>query len=467
LHKKLLFILLIIFISSCNNTEDKTPIKTYIAGQIVNPKNDFVVLTKDNMVIDTLKLDENNFFKYETDCDEIALYTVHHNENQMFFVEPGDSLILRVNTIDFDESLSFTGRGAEKNNLLMDFFLINEREASQIPLYNLLSPIEFEKKIDSLKAIKTSLYNDFIENNDASSDFKYIASANINYNHYLTKEKYISSNAENLEDIEPKQIPKEFYSHRDKINLGDKKLGTYYPYYRFLNQYLDNLAYQKYKAKSEYNRQSYLHDFNKLKLIDSLVTNDSLKNSLLKTNMKWYLISAKDATEEKNMLDLFLKVNKNKQHQKEMNKLAEATINLVQGNKIPNVLLVNTDNVVKDLHSIISKPTVLYFWSLESVKHYRTIHTKAAELRSKFPEYDFVGINTDTHYKKWLNVVKQSNYNRDREYQFENINDAETKLVINSVSKAIILNKKGEILESNSNLHNTNIENLLVLYLNK
>ena len=36
--------------------------------------------------------------------------------------------MLRVNTLDFDESLSFTGMGSKSNNLLMDLFLLNEEE---------------------------------------------------------------------------------------------------------------------------------------------------------------------------------------------------------------------------------------------------------------------------------------------------------------------------------------------------
>ena len=56
------------------------------------------------------------------------MYTFSHVEFQVFYLNPGDSLMLRVNTLEFDESLSFTGMGSKGNNLLIDLFLLNEAE---------------------------------------------------------------------------------------------------------------------------------------------------------------------------------------------------------------------------------------------------------------------------------------------------------------------------------------------------
>jgi hypothetical protein len=95
------------------------------------------------------------------------------------------------------------------------------------------------------------------------------------------------------------------------------------------------------------------------------------------------------------------------------------------------------------------------------------MHSKAVELSKKHPEYDFLGINTDTHFKKWRSIVLQSGYNKTYEFQFDDIEDAQQKLVINSANKAIILDKDGSILQNNSSLFSTNIESLLLGYVNK
>ncbi len=97
---------------------------------------------------------------------------------------------------------------------------------------------------------------------------------------------------------------------------------------------------------------------------------------------------------------------------------------------------------------------------------HKKIHTRANELKAKYPEYDFIGINIDLHFKKWLKVVQNSGYNPSMEYQVENFEVAELKLVIDSVNKAIIVDDKGTILNGNANIFNYSIEAELLGFLN-
>jgi hypothetical protein len=416
-------------------------------------------------VIDTIPLDEDNFFHYRADSITPGVYSFKHNEYQVLYLEPGDSLMLRLNTAEFDESLAFTGRGAERNNLLMEFFLMNEAEIQFLPRYYHLSPKDFQQKMDSITKGRTALYNEFIVKNPDEEGFREIAKANIDYDNYIKKELYTTANYGNKQFTE-NSVPSNFYDYRKKIDLGNDRLCNFYPYYRFLNKYFDNLAYSKYCQDESFDRFTFVHNFNKLKIIDSLITNEGLKNSLIKSNVGLFLFNGKDVDKVAELVKLFEKINTDKFNQIEITDLSKASVLLVPGNKIPNVILLNSENTLKDLHSILRKPTVLYFWSYESVMHFKNIHAKAAELNSKYPEYDFIGINTDTHFKKWRSIVNQSKYNKVNEYQFDNIEEAEKKLVINSANKAIILDKNGMILEGNTSLFNQNIESILLVHLN-
>lgn len=466
LIRKLLLLFLILPFVCCTNGKHEDIELTWIGGQIINPKSDFVVILKDNHVLDTVKLDSNNFFKFSTGCIAPGLYSFTHSEYQIFYVEPGDSLMIRVNTADFDESLTYSGTGAAENNLLIDLFLMNESENTLMPALYRLSPADFEQKIDSLRAVRMALYNDYDSHQKLRKGFKAIAMANIDYDYYSKKELYTSANSANSELL-PEDFPEDFYAYRDEIDFGNISLRSYYPYYRFLNRYFDNLANAKYTSGGSYmNRNSYEHNFYKIHIIDSLIKCDTLKNSLLKTSTRRYLINGKDAENEKKIVALFKQVNTNKAHHEEIDKLAASTMLLTPGNKVPNVLLVNYDNVMKDLHSIVNRPTVLYFWSSESVKHFKNLHTRAAELKAKYPEYDFLAINTDTHFKKWRDVVRKSGYQNLMEYQLENVQEAEFKLLINSMNKAIIIDKRGIILDGHTNLFAPSIEDHLLGYLN-
>jgi hypothetical protein len=87
-------------------------------------------------------------------------------------------------------------------------------------------------------------------------------------------------------------------------------------------------------------------------------------------------------------------------------------------------------------------------------------------LKAKYPEYDFIGINIDLHFKKWLKVVKNAGFDPSMEYQVENFEVAELKLVIDSVNKAIIVDDQGIILNGNANIFNYSVEAELLGFLN-
>jgi hypothetical protein len=462
LFKKILLLLFITTILSCKNKEDNAVGPTYISGQIVNPTLDYIIFSRGNDILDTVKLDANNFFHYRTDKIKPGLYNLKHSESQVFYIEPGDSLLLHINTVDFDESLAYSGKGGEENNLLMELYLMNEKENQNLPNWYSLSSKDFDHKIDSLRAIKTGEYEDFIKNNEVPEEFKKIALANIEYDYYSKKEMYGAANRSN-----PEKFAEDYFDYRKKINFELDELKFYYPYYRFINRYIENMVCSEYGSKTILDRNSYKYNYRKLQLIDSIITSDTLKNSLLRYNTYGYLLNAKNAEEEQKFFEVFSKMNTDKKHVEELSKLLDATVKLTAGNTIPNVLVVNTDNVVKDLQSIINSPTVLFFWSAQSKVQYREIHNRAAELKSKYPEYDFIGINTDTHFKKWRETIRKLGYNPTQEFQLENLNDAEKKFVLNSMSKVIILDKNSVILEGKTNMFNPNFEELLLGFLNK
>lgn len=435
---------------------------TYISGQIINPTCDYIVFSNESQVQDTVPLDSKNFFYYKTDKITAGLYRLKHNETQVFYIEPGDSLLLHINTIDFDESLAYSGKGAEQNNLLMDLFLANEAENQNLPKWYSLSSKDFETKIDSLRTLKTSDYEEFIQNNNVAEDFKKVAIASITYDYYLKKEMYATAHLYDADKIDPK-----FFSYRKKIDFDRNELRFYYPYYRFINRYLDNMVFSAYGNNALVERTSFQYNNRKIQLIDSIIKSDSLKNILLFYNASWYLQNAKNAEEEKQFYQTVSKISSDKNHVEQLGKLMEVTVKLASGSIISDVAIVNTDNVVKDLKSIIKTPTVIYFWTSRFNAQSKTLHSRAAELKSKYPEYNFLAINVDTHFKQWRDTVNRRKYNTNEEFQLENVAEAQKNLLIKPMNKAIILDKNAIILDGKTNMFNLNFEELLLGYLNR
>jgi len=462
----ILFILWLLY--SCGSSDKKeTCGSAWVGGEIVNPNLRYVVISHNRDVLDTVPLNERNFFHFKIDQVDPGIYFISHFEYQAFHLEPGDSLMLRVNTIEFDESLTYSGRGAEKNNFLMELFLLNEQVDELLPSYYNLSPQEFEGKMDSIRTERYQRFEEFQATTDVSKSFISVAEASIDYSIYSKKELYISANAAKQQFDESISIPEEFYAFRKEYDFGNEMLRNYYPYYRCIEYYIDNLAYDSYKSKSNFHRQSFTHNYHKLEIIDSLITNDSLRNSLLRTSIVRYLVNGNNAAEESQILNAFKEYNNNPGDIKDITKLAEASMQLAPGNPIPNVMLLSTENTAKDLHTIIKRPTVFYFWSSRSISHYKSVHTRASELRSKFPEFNFIGVNIDDHFKKWRRIVTSSGYNFQYEYQFDSFDEAKEKLLLNNVKKTMIVDGNGMIINGNTNLFGLDIEQQLLAYLNQ
>lgn len=454
------------FLASCvdTKTEDNS---TWFGGEIINPNGDYVLLAKNSRLVDTIFLDKDNFFKYRFDSLVPGLYSFIHKEYQLVYIEPGDSIMLRVNTLDFDESLAYTGKGAAKNNYLIEMFLHNEKEQKLMPGFYQKSAEDFSTSLDSMRGLRVEVLERFKYKNETTAGFNEVAQASIDFDYYSKKELYPFAHygSNHLENMN--SLPDDFYAFRTKIDYGDEHIYTYYPYYRYISSFLDNVSYTTYMNRAKFDRTSSIHTIAKLMLIDSVITHDSLKNNLLYATTRRYLVNSNNAESSGQIINLFMDKNSSTEHHSEMKTLYSACEKMIPGNPLPNQMVVTTDNTLKDLHSLINRPTVLYFWSAGSSSHNKRIHKKAAEMKAKYPEFDFFGISVDQNHEKWLKTMKLRTYDSKTEYRFNNATEAEKALVLNSPNKAIIVDSRGNIVENNTNIFGSKFELQLLGFLNK
>ena len=145
----------------CSSNSKHT--ETYFGGKIINPKSNHVVLYSMDKVIDTMYLAKDNTFLGKLENANEGLYSfMHGSENQYIYLEPQDSLMLRLNAWSFDESMVFAGKGAERNNILIDCFLEDEKDNRMFYKLNHLEPNEFHRKTDSLLALKIATHEEYV-----------------------------------------------------------------------------------------------------------------------------------------------------------------------------------------------------------------------------------------------------------------------------------------------------------------
>ena len=79
-----LFLPLIALLSSCKHEFKGYEYVAYFGGEVVNPNNPYVFFCKDNEVIDTLELDENNRFFIQFDSLAPGIYYLKHEPEYKF-----------------------------------------------------------------------------------------------------------------------------------------------------------------------------------------------------------------------------------------------------------------------------------------------------------------------------------------------------------------------------------------------
>ena len=435
-------LLILVAFTSCNNSN--TNDATYFGGEIINPKDNFVLLYKDDILLDSIFLDNKNRFTYVFNDFTPGLYHFKHKEYQYVYIEPKDSIILRLNTLDFDESLTFSGKGAHKNNFLINTFLTNENHIKKSNILFKRTPKKFSTILTSELNQRINNLNKYKERYLFSDSFTSIANAHIKYHYYTLKERYPFQNKEQSDSINDIS----FYSHRKNIDLEKNNLGSFYPYYEYLYSLIDNLSLNK--IDTNFNNK-YVADYStEISVIDSLFENNELKNQILKNTTLDYLKGIKCEKDAKIIYDKFNSINTNSENKEKITTLVETIECLSVGKKLPEfkVVLNSSDKTISFKSTLKKKSTVVYFWSSKYPRHIKSVQNKIKFYKNT--DFNFIGISLDKDKKNWETYSKMFDFNYN--YTLENPIETRKKLLIQNINKIYVINEKTEILSSNLNI---------------
>jgi len=454
--------LLLLFFVSCNTETKSTSLKenvVYFGGNIINPESTVVKLYKSDNNNDTLivKLDKNNFFVFKIDSIETGIYTfVHGGEFQHVYLEKDDSLMIRLNTLEFDESLVFTGKGATINNYLIKRYLHNEN--NNINLFQLFSLNfnDFNRSIDSLKNIELELLQEF---NFKGSDFSESSLKWVNnmlrFTEYNFKELYPYNNAIINNSDSLALVDNTFYTYRNVININDSTYFSNKYFLSFINSRIESMSLDSlFRVVSEVDffndSKSFEAQLNKIETfyINSNFKNQKVKNYLFFRNAKGLFSKELDIKELQSQLNPFFDNVDNDVMIKEIKALLSQYIKLVPGSKAPDFKIYNGKDS-KLFSNYFNKPIYLFFWLSQDRYTWSTDLTlKYNELKKQFPNVQFISVYLDFpetwEYSKKISGANGVQFRAD----YEIIKD---KYLIPSSDSFVLINKNGIIVESNAN----------------
>jgi hypothetical protein len=385
---------LCIALLSCNNAKQNP--NTFFGGKIINPKTKFVVLYANDKVIDTLLLnDRNKFLGTYDSLNEGLYYFQHGNENQYIYLEPKDSLMLRLNTWDFDESLVFAGKGAERNNILIDIFLETENERKNFYQLNKLEPKAYKSKIDSIVKFKLHTYTNYIEKHpkETESYFKILKTALI-YPIYSRVESYpINHVYISRKDNFPK-VEASFYEYRSRLNYNSSSLMYYTPYARYMTNYLYNVTYSMgHKPMKEEFSSDFTLDL--LNTINNKIYSKNSKNALLKRTVLDHFYRKSSCNLNQKAFDVFFTLSSNQEDKALVRNLVADNKVVRKGDEIKGFKISDFTNQLINIEDFtINKKSVLLFWDKEYISK-SFIGSKIPFLQKKYPLLNFAVIEID------------------------------------------------------------------------
>ena len=305
MYLRILLILLLFFSCKSDNT-------TVFSGKILNNTSDSISIYKDNNMIYESVVDVDGLFNITIDTITSGLYTFYHEpEFQYIIIDENDNLQIRLNTLDFDESLVYTGKGSSKNNFLMDVFLRSENDELEINSKLDLAFDTFKNLVDSLYNKQMNSFKLFKENNILSNSSKEIINTAILYPYISKFHSYIIRN--NIKEEIQKDL---FINYQNEISYDLDALAYFKPYIDFLYLHI----YNNVKIKKDYENSL---DFNiqRLSYTDKIIKSKLVKSRVLRFHAFGFILQRQDDVKNKTFLKAFFEISKDKKVNEEINNL--------------------------------------------------------------------------------------------------------------------------------------------------
>ena len=424
---RFIFLFIIFLFISCRN--ENHPI--FFGGKILNKSADKIILNKDDDILNESSIDENGFFQMKLDSISPGLYNFFlQPEFQYLILEKNDSIYIRLNSLDFDESLVFMGNGASKNNFLMDVFLNFEKNEDILNKSFNESFEEYLKEVDSFLVVQQKKFIQFKSKVKISSFAEKLINNALLYPYMEKIQSFILRR--NISDKLWNNIKYDY-----NINFNDNSLAFFKPYIDFIYLYTFNITRIKNKEIDKIDFQ-----IDRLNTVNDLISDNEIKSKLFRFLAFEVLLKNKYIYEKSKFINEFLKISNFESINNEVDELYKNQKRLTPGNIFPQVYFANQNGSILDITTNNKTNKVLFFWSYDQNSHLNAIHQKIFKLKTTFFNHKFYSININESQSKWLDNIISEDFINIRSINFEEMSK---KLIIDNLNKIFFLNEKNEI----------------------
>lgn len=217
--KRLLLTGLVLTMLACEEEKPKIDY-ALLSGKIENPAGESLAIFKGNNLVKKLVVNKDGTFTDTLKIEDGYYKFNHGNERSSMYLTQGDDLTLSLNTKTFDESIKYTGIGAENSNFLASKLLAEEKLDLN---YTKIFAMEENEFLSMMNEVKSSKLEFLKASKDISNTLRNLEEKQIEYQHLTNLFYYKSNHAyfAKKEDFAPSKAFMTLFENVDFNNQND------------------------------------------------------------------------------------------------------------------------------------------------------------------------------------------------------------------------------------------------------
>ena len=423
----ILSLLFVTFIQAQNNF-------VRLSGKITNPNSKQLIINNAG-VRKIIKLNEDGSFSDTLHIKKAGIFPFSDGrERSSMYLKNTYNLNLTLDAKEFDETIKYTGKGAENNNFLAKKYLINEKTLGNYMQLYAKSEKYFLAELDSVKGIYFKLLEplkdkDFVTQQKKSIEYDYLIAIMQYqpYHQYIIKDNNFT-------------VSKEFLQVLDKIDYTQETDYQNYTSYKTLvnTHYLLNIDDPKQMEAS----------LLKIKNIKSKIIKEGVIKAL---NIENFTISNEHFAE---LYQTIIKICDDTLYKKMFTKKYQSLEKLLKGNDSPLFAYKDIDGNLIRLEDLKGKFVYIDVWATWCSPCRREIpFLKKLEEEFKGKDIAFVSISVDRakDYEKWKKMVHNKEMKGYQLFADKSWNsDFVRAYQIRGIPTFILIDKKGKIISASA-----------------
>lgn len=442
-----------IFIISCTQEKKNIDTSVVISGKITNPKEKqvFIEGVYENAFSDTLPVAEDGtFHKHFDSLPQGYYHLLHGGEYTPIYLTAGDSIYISFDTKEFDETMRYSGKGAEKNNFLAKVLLLQEEitKTGSKEIYS-LNKEKFITKTDSIRKLLEHSLQQLLDSVKTLPDnFVKYEKAKILYwwaewrNSYPFMHKYLTGN-------DSLNLGEDYNSYLKELNINDSTLIDLPEYQNFLRNYLQLKVSDAYKNDSILKKYKNPYTVIRYKLAKELFPTRIISQYLMYDILRYN--ETKDR-EMDSLVDDFKKYCTNKKYVKEIEEDYKKWDMLAEGKPAPGFKYVSINGDSVALSDLKGKYVYIDVWATWCGPCRMEIpHLEKFQKEYKGKNIVFVSISVDDNKEAWKKMVTEKKMKGIQLHSDGGWNSEITqKYNIKGIPRFILIDPAGNIISANA-----------------